>query len=175
VAGLIALAAVALLGLLLIADVAVMAGDMPEVRTSGDDYLSILASEGRNQVVNFVIGAALHDDAGVVTELVVPVDPVRLSARPGDAMIAGEQPAFQVRRLTRIAGGRIVKRDYEPRVATTTIDAWQASGRLAAYPRDVFLLRSARADGRWVLLTDAARMRILIVSVADLPPGVVLP
>lgn len=174
--GWIALAAIGVLLALLVPDFLALPHRLPRVRTSGNDYMAILATQGRNQIVNFVIGAALHDGVGPVTKVLVPRDLTALSARPGDKMIGGTQPALQERLLSQLVGGSLVKADYDPRVATATIDAWAASGRLSGYPRDVSLLRPARpSDGTWVLLTDAARLRIVIVSAAEAPAGVSLP
>lgn len=174
--GWIALAAIGVLLALLVPDFIALPSRLPKPRTSGNDYVPILASQGRNQIVNFVIGAALHDGVGRVTEIVVPLDLKALSARPGDKMIGGVQPAVQERLLSQLVGGRVTTADYDPRVTDAQIAAWSASGRLSSYPREVYLLRpQGPSDGTWVLLTDSTRLRILIVPVADAPAGVSLP
>jgi len=174
--GWIALAAIGVLLALLLPDFIALPSRLPKPRTSGNDYVPILASQGRNQIVNFVIGAALHDGVGRVTDVVVPLDLKAASARPGDKMIGGVQPALQERLLTQLVGGRLVKVDYDPRVTDAQMASWSASGRLSSYPREVYLLRpEGAASGTWVLLTDMSRLRILIVSAVDAPAGVTLP
>lgn len=171
--GWIAVACIGALTVFLLLDVIALPSNLPTFRTSGNDYLAVLDSQSRNQIVNFVIGAVLHEGVGAVKTVIVPADLASLSARPGDKMLGGVQPAVQLRLLEPLVGGTVVQRAYDPRVDDATIAAWRSSGRLGSYPRQVYLLRPAQpASGTWVLLTDAARLRVFIVSAVDAPAGV---
>lgn len=168
---------IAILAALLVPDITGRLMQGFAFHTSGNDYVYILARQRRNQIVNFVIGAALHDGGGRVKWVVVPTDLQALSARPPDKMIGGVQTALQQRLLKQLVGGQLAPTDYDPVLAASTINAWKASGRLKTYPRHVYLLRptSLPADGRWVLFTDRTRLKIYIVADNELPAGVTLP
>jgi hypothetical protein len=164
--------AIGVLAVLLVLDIVALPSQLPRARATGNDYVSILASQRRNQTVNFIIGAALHETSGTVTRVIVPYDLDDLSVRPGDTMLGGVQPALQRSLLERLVGGDLRQQQYDPRVNGATISAWAASGRLTPYPRQVYLLRPVRkATGAWVLLTDTERLHIFIVSLADVPAG----
>jgi hypothetical protein len=139
--------------------------------------MTIIAAERRNQTVNFVIGAVLHEGVGKVTKLAIPQNLQLLSARPADEMLGGPQPAIQRRLLAQLVAGQLADVAYDPRVSRATIAAWTASGRLSAYSHEVYLLRPGAkpSQGKWVLLTDSSRLRIFVVPYADAPAGVALP
>jgi hypothetical protein len=175
--GWIAVSAIAVLAALLVPDMVSLPRRLPRIRTSGNDYVAILDTQGRNQIVNFVIGAALHDGVGRVDEVAVPRDLDTLSARPGDKMIGGVQPAVQERLLVRLVGGTVVKADYDPRMSEAVIAGWASSGRLSSYPREVYLLRPKATSqaGAWVLLSDMTRLKVFLVPADEVPDAVALP
>lgn len=175
--GWIGLVAIALLAASLLPDIGALLSQPLPLRTTGNDYMTILAAERRNQIVNFVIGAALHEGVGKVKKLVIPRDLQSLSARPTDTMLGGVRSAMQRRLLAQLAGGQLADVTYDPRVSEATIAAWSASGRLTTYPHEVLLLRpkAQASSGTWVLLTDSSRLRIFVVPVVDAPAGVQLP
>jgi hypothetical protein len=175
--GWIAVIAIGLLALLLVPDVLALPKTVVWMHKSGDDYMALLVAQKHNQIVNFVIGEALHTKGiGPVKTVFAPADLTTLSARPGDQMIGGVKPALQRYFMARLVKGEYLEASYDPQVTTATLDAWSASGRLVAYPRDVYLLRPAKeSDGRWVLLADPTRTKILVVPAVDAPTGVSLP
>jgi hypothetical protein len=172
-----AVIAIGLLALLLVPDVVALPTTVGWIRKSGNDYMALLVSQKHNQIVNFVIGEALHDKRiGPIKTVFAPADLTTLSARPGDQMLGGVKPALQRYFLARLVRGEFVETPYDPQVSTATVAAWSASGRLVAYARDVYLLRPPPgSDGRWVLLADPTRTKILVVPAADAPTGVSLP
>jgi len=174
----IGLAAIVILVALLIPDAVGLVQRRVGISTDGNDYIKILGAQKRHQVVNFIIGAALHDGGGKVTTVYVPTDLSRLSARASDKMIEGVQQAIQLRFLRQLVGGKLVSAAYDPVVPTSTIDAWTASGRLVTYPRKVYLVRpraGQAGNGTWVLMADPTRLQVLIVPAPDVPAGVKLP
>ena len=165
-----------LLALVLLLDVWSLHTDPVGFPRAGDDYVRILSTQKRHQVVNFIVGAALHDKGvGRVSAVYIPAKLSALDGRATDKMIEGTQSAFQVRFLRQLVLGKLVTANYDPVVPTATIDAWTASGRLKTYPRKVFLLlpvKGQASDGAWVLLTDSTRQSDYVVPADDAPAGV---
>ena len=174
----IGLVVIVLLVVLLASDLAALRKHPIRFPATGNDYMALLAKQKYSQVVNFIIGAALHDGVGTVRTVFVPQNLASLSARPTDRMIEGVQPAFQIRFLTQLVGGDLKAAAYDPVVSAQTIAGWTISGRLKTYPKQVFLLRPASsraASGNWVLLTDPTRLKVFIVPAEEAPTGVTLP
>lgn len=168
-------AVIGLLWALLVADMVSLPARVPEVRTSGDDYLAIIADQRLNRAVNYVIGAALDRSAGLLTRLVVPDDLGRSISRPDDELLLNEeaQPALQVGLLRRAVSAVVETRAYDPVVSDAIIAGWKAGGRIVEYPKDVFLVMEESADGVWVLCTDAGRSRVYLVPSGDAPRAAV--
>jgi len=176
-AGVLALAGLAVLCLLLLADLRSLPQRLPNAMRTGYDYFSVLAAQPRTAVVDSVIGEALHDGVGTVRVLVVPSDLATSIVRPPDVLMAGtSQPALQASLIRRVTPGEVVPRAYDPRLDDASIAAWKAAGRISAYPKDVYLVRpTGRSDGVWVLCTDSGRMRVYLVPAAEAPAAAVTP
>jgi len=168
-------AVIGLLSALLVVDLASLPTRVPDVRTSGDDYLAIIADQRLNRSVNYVIGAALDRGAGVLTRLVVPDDLGTSISRPDDELLLNEeaQPALQVGLLRRAVPAVVETRAYDPVLSDAVIAGWKAAGRIVEYPKDVFLVMEGPADGVWVLCTDAGRSRVYLVPSGDAPRAAV--
>ncbi len=174
--GWIAVAIVGMLALLLVPDLLALPARVPRVRTSGNDYVAILADQPLNRSVDYVIGAALDRSARRLTLLVVPADIGTSISRPADELqlSEGAQPALGVGLLRRAVPAAVEQRAYDPVLSDATIGAWRGAGRLTDYPKEVFVVREmSPGDGVWVLCTDGGRSRIYIVPSSDAPRAAV--
>ena len=174
----IGLAAIVILVALLVPDVVGLSQRHVGISTDGNDYMKILGGQKRHQVVNFIIGAALHDGVGKVTTVYIPTDLKKLSARASDKMIKGVQQAIQLRFLRQLVGGKLVSAQYDPVVPTADRERVERVGRLKSYPRrsTFFGLRQEKSTtGPGCSWRDPTRLEVLIIPAVDAPAGVKLP
>ncbi|MDP2181978.1 MAG: hypothetical protein Q8K99_05330 [Actinomycetota bacterium] len=162
---LVALAALAVLGAVLVVDLVTLPGHwkLPRpFRAAG--FEEVAGAQSRARTLSVIVAIAARDlSDGVVESLVVPEDRDDLVNVKPDRFAGADQQTIDPRLIDPFVGGAATVAKYDARVGAATIQRWKIAGRLVAYPKGVFGVRPDEPAMRFVLYADTGRSTLYVV------------
>ncbi len=170
-----ALAALLLLGALaavLLYDVATLASRWAFPRPiAAAGFAEVAGAQGRSRTLNALVAIAARELAdGPVESLLVPEDRKDIVAVEPDSFADIEQQTIDPRLIAPFVGGNVSVSAYEPRVAASTIAAWENQGTILEFPRGVFAVKADTNSTRYMLYANETGTALYVVP-EDLAPA----